>query len=440
VRLEEIWSAVPEYSELMTIEELSQSSLELVRSFSSLARTEVIGASSEGRPIERLIIGHGSRRALMVGVPHPNEPIGTLTLDFLSRHLCERSDVLEELDLTVSIIKVADPDGLSLNAGWLKGVFSPLQYALGYYRSPPSEQVEWGFPIRHKTLRFDDPPPETRALMAVIERERPSLVYNLHNASFCGVYFFASRRDPALFASIRDAARSLSLPIHRGEPEVPFIEPYEEGFYPLFGAREIYDHLERSLGEDPAGRITTGTSMHDFFASRVPDGLMLVSELPYFTDRQLEDDRPSGRTRAEALAEGLARRAAIVSAVQSYSDRIADRIKPGRIQRAVEEYLRRAPAQIAAARASLDRPELARPATNAESFDVRIARTIHPILVLGEVRRLALEINEGGIAEEIRARVEEDIAKLSAESELVMPPLRKLVTLQAHAGLHALGT
>jgi hypothetical protein len=56
-----------------------------------------VGASAEGRPIELLSIGNGRRPALLVGVPHPNEPIGTLTFEFLCRLFCEDAALREGL-------------------------------------------------------------------------------------------------------------------------------------------------------------------------------------------------------------------------------------------------------------------------------------------------------------------------------------------------------
>ena len=35
--------------------------------------------------------------------------------------------------------------------------------------------------------------------MRVMERVRPELFYSLHNAGFCGVYFYVSHDRPALF-------------------------------------------------------------------------------------------------------------------------------------------------------------------------------------------------------------------------------------------------
>ena len=89
-------------------------------------------------------------------MPHPNEPIGTLTLEFLTPPPVRGRGTARALDVTLHVIKVADPDGLVLNEGWFKGAFSPLRYALNYYRPPHREQVEWSFPVDYKTLQLHD--------------------------------------------------------------------------------------------------------------------------------------------------------------------------------------------------------------------------------------------------------------------------------------------
>src|SRR5439155_3222044 len=83
----QILSDVPRYTEFMSVAELSASSRELARRFPKLVTLQAIGTSLEGRPLELLTIGNGPRKALLFGTPHPNEPIGTLTLEFLSRRL-----------------------------------------------------------------------------------------------------------------------------------------------------------------------------------------------------------------------------------------------------------------------------------------------------------------------------------------------------------------
>lgn len=435
--LEPLLGRLPDWREFPTLAELTTSSAALAAEFPGLVRREVIGQSAEGRPIELLIIGHGRHPALLVGVPHPNEPIGTLTLEFLCRLLCEAPDVRAQLDVTLYVIKVADPDGLVLNEGWFKGAFSPARYALNYYRPPHREQVEWGFPVDYKTLRFTTPTPEAAAVMRAMERARPRFFYSLHNAAFCGVYFYASHRIPALFRAFAALVAAHELALHQGEPEVPYLRALAPGVYAQFGIAETYEYLARTLGGDPAAHIDAGTSSDDWL-KRVCDAFALVCELPYYTATGLADATPAGTSRREALRAGLAREEALLAECASAFEAIAGRVPDHRLTRSVADYLRRAPVHLAADRAEIEQPEYAREATRAEALDATVCKPFYRVLYLGEVFRLAEMAGAGALAERLRARIEALAAEMARESELRVLPLRPLVAVQAGAGLLAL--
>ncbi len=433
--LNQILQLIPDYQEFLMLEELQQSSARLVDEFPQVARLDVIGASTDGRPIELLSIGQGKRTVLFLGAPHPNEPIGVLTLEFLSRLLCERVDLHEELDCTFLIVKASDPDGLALNESWFKGAFSPLKYALNYYRPPQDEQVEWGFPIQYKTLHFTTPPAETQAVMRIMEQHRPDFLFSLHNASFCGVYFYLSRALPALFPQLHQLVAGQGLPLHSGEPEVPYIQAWDRAIYPLFGAQEGYDFLEKNLGEDPAPFFSTGTSSDDYLKKLVPQALSLICELPYFTDAALEDNALAGVSRRAAMAEGMRRTEATVGILETHFRALHDRLAQHRLFRSVAEYLRRTPKRLAAQRNSLAEPIYAQEATHAQAFDARVCRSFHCLLYLGELYRLAQEIGEAGRAQEMRAHIAERLMQIEAESAIEILPLKKLVAIQVGSSL-----
>ena len=428
---------VPDHREFLTLEELRQSSQALVARFPGLARLETVGASREGRPIELLTIGDGSKPALLVGVPHPNEPIGTLTLEFLCRLLCEDDELRRRLDVTIYAINVADPDGFVLNEGWFKGRFSPLRYALNYYRPPHAEQVEWSFPVEYKTLRFTTPSPETAVLMRVMERVRPRFFYSLHNAGFCGVYFYVSHDRPELYPKLHDLVARQHLPLHRGEPEVPYLRTLAPAVYALFGIGETYDYMASTLGEDPAPLIEAGTSSDDWL-SGVTDAFSLVCELPYYTAPALEDTSPAGVGRREAILAGLARADALRAESERSFAAIGARVPDHRLTRSVVDYLRKAPKRFAAERANAAGPAYAREATRAEAMDATTCRAFYHLLYLGEVYRLTEMVGETTIADRLRARLGDLAAEIERESELRVLPLRPLVAVQAGAGLLAL--
>jgi len=157
-----------------------------------------------------LRIGNGQKPALLFGFPHPNEPIGSMTLEYLSWRLTE-DESLDKLDFTWYIVKCIDPDGTRLNEGWFKGPFTPLNYALNYYRPPGYQQIEWTFPINYKTLVWDKPIPETRALMRIIDNTKPRFMYSLHNSGFGGVYFYVSSQCKPLYLKLQGLAKKENL-------------------------------------------------------------------------------------------------------------------------------------------------------------------------------------------------------------------------------------
>jgi hypothetical protein len=432
-------SRVPDYTEFFTLDELRARAGALVAQFPGVARLETVGASTEGRPIELLTVGHGRRPVLLVGVPHPNEPIGTLTVDFLTRLLCENDELRARLDVTLYAVPVSDPDGLVLNEGWMKGTFSPLRYALEFYRPPHREQVEWSFPVDYKTLRFTTPTPETATVMRVMERVRPQVFYSLHNAGFCGVYFYVSHARPALFTALHELVVGQGLPLHRGEPEVPYLKTLAPAVYELFSIEDTYEYLARTLDEDPAAIIEAGTCADDWL-KRVCDAFSIVCELPYYTATALEDTSPAEMTRREAVLAGTARGLGLHGETAAFFERIAARVPDHRLTRSVRDYLAKAPKRLAAERANAEAPAYARTATRAEAMDASVCSVFYHTLYLGEVHRLARMIAAAEVADAVRTRLAALTAEVERESALRTLPLRPLVTVQAGAGLLALTT
>ncbi len=426
---------MPEHLEFLTLEELRASSHALVAEFPAVARLEDVGRSAEGRPIELLTIGNGPRSVLLVGVPHPNEPIGTLTAEFLSRLLCENDALRNDLGVTLHVIEVADPDGLVLNEGWFKGEFSPLRYALNYYRPPHREQVEWSFPVSYRSLQFSTPAPETAAVMRVMERVRPDVFYSLHNAGFCGVYFYLSDDRPALIPALHALVAAQGLPLHRGEPEVPYLHTLAPAVYRLFGIAEHYDYLAQSLGEDPAPLIEAGTSSDDWL-SRVCEAFSIVCELPYYSSPILEDTSSAARSRRDAVREGVTRATAIHAEIARRFGALS--APDHRLTRSVADYVRKTPKRLAAELAHAEEASYARDATRAEALDATTCRAFYHLVYLGEVYRLAVMTGARRHAGEMEAYLERHMGDVERESALSVLPIRPLVAVQAGTGLLAM--
>jgi hypothetical protein len=334
-------------------------------------------------------------------------------------------------------VPVADPDGLVLNEGWFDGEFSVLHYARHFYRPPHREQVEWSFPVDYKTLRFTTPSPETQTVMRVMERVRPELFYSLHNAGFCGVYFYVSHHRPSLYERLYALVAEQGLGIHRGEPEVPYLKTLAPAVYELFGIAATYDYLATSLGEDPAPVIEAGTCSEDWLRRLGGDPFALVCELPYYTAPALEDTTSAGCSRRDAILRGLAASEAIHREVADTLNAIGT-APDHRLTRSVVEYVRKAPKRVAAERAHAAGDEFSREATGAQVCDATLCTPFHHLLYLGEAARVAALAGASALAERVDATLEALAGNFVRTSALRVLPIRPLVSVQAGAGLLAL--
>jgi hypothetical protein len=130
-------------NEFLTVEELKSNSRRYVQENRDIAELIEVGYSRSGDSVEALVVrGSDEKIVLAFGFPHPNEPVGSITLEFLTQILARDRDLLKKLGSTWVIVKIADVFGAKLNEGWFKGGFDLLKYALNYYRSPGYKQVE----------------------------------------------------------------------------------------------------------------------------------------------------------------------------------------------------------------------------------------------------------------------------------------------------------
>jgi hypothetical protein len=433
---------VPDYREFLTVDELNASSQELAEEHGHVEFFKV-GESTEGETISALRIGGGPRNALLFGFPHPNEPIGSMTLEYLSGRLAEDDGLREELGYTWHIVKCIDPDGARLNEGWFKGEFTPLKYALNYYRPPSKNQVEWTFPVDYKTLHFHTPLPETRALMNLIDDHRPDFMYSLHNAGFCGVYWYLGEEVPALYPRLHELVREQGLPLHRGEPETPYIEKLDEAIFRMTGAEDWYDFTEKHTDVDPATLKESGTSSHGYLRS-VCDGFTLVCEMPYYFDEKVTDDAPSDVGRRETVLEALGYAADAYEFLRPRFDAIAEKADESkRLYQSVFDYLANFEKRMEPRRRHAETAkEYEGSATIAQAFDSQVASKYGTMFMMGMAMRVADEaLSRGpdagirGIQDEIRERMLETNREVEEASDIEVISIQKLVRVQLGSGL-----
>ncbi|WP_204358767.1 M14 family zinc carboxypeptidase [Streptosporangium sp. 'caverna'] len=289
--------SVPDYHRFATVDEVVAALTRLAADHPGVASLRRVGSSSLGEPILCLTVGDGPRHALIGAMPHPNEPIGGLTVVHLATRMCQDATLRESTGYTWHIVGCLDPDGTRLNEGWFAGPFTKAHYGRHFYRPAGDEQVEWTFPFSYKNAYFDRVIPETLALMRLIDETRPAFMSNLHNSEMGGAYFYLSRPVPELQSVLKALPGRYGVPLHGGEAEHPSLRRLDEAVFLTPRLEDAYDYLE-ALGQDPMEQVGGGAS--DSYAARYGT-LCLAAELPYWRDPAADDHSPAGIVYSDLL-------------------------------------------------------------------------------------------------------------------------------------------
>jgi hypothetical protein len=434
---------VPEFTRFRLVDELEEASKQLAERYPGSVELRTIGESSEGRPINALFIGEGDRFAFLYGFTHPNEPIGSLTIEYLASRLAASSDLRKGLGYKFILAKAIDVDGAKLNEGWFSGPFDLPTYAENYYRPPPNEQAEWTFPIDYKTLHWKKPIPETRAVKKIVDEFKPEFTYILHNADFCGVYYYLSHALPSAYAQLKNIPISEGLPLHQGEPpDEPYLRSLDEGIYHDYGVSDEYEFLLTTLGRDPAPKINYGTDSYEYIRLKY-DGFCLTCELPHFFDNKIQDTTQTMFKRRDLFLESLR----IDSETHDFVNRIFEESRDSlngdsRVFRSVRYFLDRQAAVEETTRKFAESPEFDRPATVAEAFDLTVLKKFSQMPALGMMARLLEEAERrtrsqrlAAMSNEVRSRLRKLDRDIAKDSKPQAVPIRTLVRIQLQSAL-----
>jgi hypothetical protein len=247
---------LPYADELLTIGELEANTKKLSADVPGLVTVRHIGTSLAGRTINLVSIGEGERDALIVGVPHPNEPVGAVTIERMIALLIANPDFRRRSGYRWHFIKAIDPDGLKLNEGWLKGPRSLRRYLHDFFRPAMLHQPEYTFPLTASGHVFDRPTPENRAWQMALELTRPALQASLHHADHGGVFHCLSRVMPDLYPELARQTAAAGLTLNTvGEPAAPLM-PLSPGIFGFPNLQE-FNMNSAGLGEKGSGRPGT---------------------------------------------------------------------------------------------------------------------------------------------------------------------------------------
>ena len=447
---ERLLASIPDYQAFLTAQELDESSFALAKEYPDIVSVFPFGKTKEGRTLYCMKISGGPHIGLMFGCPHPNEPIGTMMLEHLTRSLAEDDELRRELDYTWYIVKAWDYDGLVLNEQWLKGPYTLYEYSRHFFRPAGHKQVDWTFPIDYKELHFHDSIPETKAMMKLIEEIRPEFIYSLHNAGFGGVYWYETDATPEIWDEMRKAPKEMGIPMNLGEPEAPYCQLLSPAIYKELSITDEYDYMEKYGMKDIGQIIRVGSCSTDY-AWKLCRSFTLLTEEPYFFDRRIDDLSPADQTRRDVALQGLAWNAEANRYLTDTLKRTIEYMDKDNPFRLALEAFTENKSEEATRRMISENPEFDRTATVAEKFDHLLKKKFYKLLSYGMlIRANEWELDRmdatGETNEEKRTALtlamktaEEEHRKLAdyleREIDYQVVPIRKLVYIQLKCGL-----
>ncbi len=243
----------------------------------------VVGEDRSGEPIEMISMGDGAKSVLVIGAPHPNEPIGCIGIEWLIEQFAADALLLRRTGCRWHFIKAIEPYALKQNEAWFQrpDVRTYLQH---FYRPPGDAQAEYAFPPAPGSDSSWQPVAENKAYQQALAIAQPDLLASLHNAEGSGAFYFVSRDDTVLAERLSAQALANGLPLNLLGEEAPDVREA-----PL--APAVFLLLEDTPPGSEPGDLPrpAGRSVTAWLAAQVRrPPLFLVPEVPLFLDRRAE--------------------------------------------------------------------------------------------------------------------------------------------------------
>lgn len=445
---EQLMANVPDYDYFYTLQEFDDSSRAIAERFPEVVSISSIGTSREGRDILCLKIGDGPNNALLMGCPHPNEPIGSMMLEYLVQQLAENEEVRIAFPYTFHIIKVWDVDGYVRNEGWLKGPYTITNYTRHMYRPAGYEQVDWTFPIEYKKYRFDKSIPETLAVKKLIDEIKPQFIYSLHNSGFGGVYWYMTEEMPEVYSALHEIPGKNGLPLSLGEAESEASTVFDKAMFQSLGLRNNYDYNERFQGESYEPKFTCGDNSAGYALNHY-GSFTFLTELPYFYDSRVEDETPLDLIRKDCIVKSR-------EVTRKMTDELLEILADSKPYLGDNPFARtvanfnRAASDSQVNDSALDTPEYQRKVTVAESLDINYVSRFYKLTSYGmlvqaheyAIRNLEKESGNETALEVLKRnlrRAEEAFGRIAAYLEenlnYRVVPIKNMISVQLESGL-----
>ncbi|MBQ0852670.1 3-hydroxyacyl-CoA dehydrogenase [Streptomyces sp. BH-SS-21] len=257
-----------------SVTELERSARALAARRPGLCTLRRVGSSRAGRPLCLLSVGHAERAVLIVAGAHANEPVGGATVLALAERVVRERRLRD--DTSWHFLLCADPDGAGLHV--TPAPRTLLDYHLGFFRPAGPEQPEWSPSV----LPPDRLPPETLALIGVIDELRPYLQVTLHGTDLGGSWVQLTRDIPGLAEPFGKSAAELNIPVETGASDA--------AGWPASGPGV---HVMPAPGTDPAYLSMPDDAREStWYRAHLYGGLTAVVEVPMWASDLVDDPTP----------------------------------------------------------------------------------------------------------------------------------------------------
>jgi hypothetical protein len=385
---EEIYKDIPTYGRFLKVDEID----DLVKSISKFPNVKVrdIGKTIDDENLTMLEIGNGEKTALITGVPHSDEPLGSLVVTFFARWLATHPEK-EYFGWRWLFVPILERRGMRLNEGWFNMPHSFDAHARSNFREPTDDQYEWTFPIEYEDYKWIKSRPETLLVKKVLEEEKPDLLCSLHHSGFHNGYFYLSEDFPEVYEDLKKLSKNCRIPLSNTSPDVPFGKMYEPGFYQMYGLKEYIDYYKT---KDPMvlTTIKRGACSDEWYKQRI-GGFSFNCEVPMYLSAKLQDKNLSTKTKKSMMKEKYGRNKnrlnysqRIFNYIKDYSD-LADPV----LWDVAEKHLMNAQNSIAHEKRLLNKMDESI-VSNAEVFENEVLADIFDLFFLGQIWRVAESI------------------------------------------------
>ncbi|MFJ2830079.1 M14 family zinc carboxypeptidase [Streptomyces sp. NPDC087263] len=257
-----------------TVTEIVSSARALAAHRPGLCALRQVGISRGGRPLHLLSMGHARRGVLVVAGAHANEPTGGSTVLAVAERVMHDREL--RADTSWHFLLCADPDGASLHV--TPAPRTLLDYHLGFFRPAGPEQPEWSPSV----LPPDRLPPETRALIRVIDEVRPYLQVSLHGTDLGGSWVQLTKDVPGLAEPFAKSAAELHIPVEMAASDA--------AGWPASGPGV---HVMPAPGLDTAYPSMPDDARHStWYHAHRYGGLTAVVEVPMWAGDLVDDPTP----------------------------------------------------------------------------------------------------------------------------------------------------